>query len=78
METIKKKDTSDKEIAKAFLECKIRDELKEELKEVLNHFKVPIAVRSSSLLEDSQSRPFAGIYSTYMLPNNHKNDAVRR
>ena len=30
----------------------------------------PIAVRSSSLLEDSQQLPFAGLYSTYMLPNN--------
>ena len=76
-EIVKKKDISDEEIAKAFMDGKIRDELKEDLKLVLKHFKVPIAVRSSSLLEDSQSRPFAGIYSTYMLPNNHKNDAIR-
>ena len=77
MEIVKKENISDKEIAEAFMEGKIRNELKEDLKEVLKHFKIPIAVRSSSLLEDSQSRPFAGIYSTYMLPNNHKNDAIR-
>ncbi|GAI99344.1 unnamed protein product [marine sediment metagenome] len=47
------------------------------LAKVLQHFKDPLAIRSSSLLEDSQSRPFAGIYSTYMLPNSHKNEAVR-
>lgn len=77
MEIVKKKGLSDKEIAKAFVNGKIRDELKEDLVKVLKYFKEPIAVRSSSLLEDSQSRPFAGIYSTYMLPNNHKNDAIR-
>ena len=74
---VNKKNISDEEIAKAFMEGKIRDELKQDLAKILKHFKSPIAVRSSSLLEDSQSRPFAGIYSTYMLPNNHKNDAIR-
>ena len=76
-EITKQEGISDEEIAKAFIEGKIRNELKEDLMQVLNHFKTPIAVRSSSLLEDSQSRPFAGIYSTYMLPNNHKNDYIR-
>ncbi len=74
---VKKENISDEEIAKAFLKGKIRDDLKKDLAVVLKNFKTPIAVRSSSLLEDSQSRPFAGIYSTYMLPNNHKNDTVR-
>jgi len=37
----------------------------------------PLAVRSSSLLEDSQYQPFAGIYETYMLPNNHPDTEVR-
>jgi hypothetical protein len=77
MDIYNRKDIKDEEIAKAFIECKIRDELKKDLAIVLKHFKNPIAVRSSSLLEDSQSRPFAGIYSTYMLPNNHKNDRIR-
>jgi len=43
----------------------------------LEHVGGPLAVRSSSLLEDSQNQPFAGIYSTYMLPNNCRDDGVR-
>jgi len=74
---VNKENISDEEIAKTFMEGKIRYELKQDLAQILKHFKSPIAARSSSLLEDSQSRPFAGIYSTYMLPNNHKNDAIR-
>ena len=74
---INREDITDQEIAKVFLKSKICDELKTDLLKVLHHFKSPLAIRSSSLLEDSQSRPFAGIYSTYMLPNNHKNDAIR-
>src|SRR5262249_1507466 len=35
------------------------------------------AVRSSSMLEDSQLQPFAGIYATYMLPNNHPDPEER-
>src|SRR5207247_961420 len=37
----------------------------------------PIAVRSSSLFEDSRSQPFAGVYKTYMLPNNDADPARR-
>lgn len=37
----------------------------------------PLAVRSSSLLEDSQYHPFAGVYETYMIPNNHPDPEVR-
>ena len=77
MEIVRKENLPDEEIAKAFLKGKIREELKKDLAVLLRHFKTPLAVRSSSLLEDSQSRPFAGIYSTYMLPNNHRNEGVR-
>jgi len=70
-------DITDGEIAEAFLKGKICDELKEDLNKILQHFKSPLAIRSSSLLEDSQNHPFAGLYSTYMLPNNHEDDAVR-
>jgi hypothetical protein len=76
-EYINRVDLTDDEIAQAFKQGKICGELKEKLAEVLKHFKKPIAVRSSSLLEDSQSRPFAGIYSTYMLPNNHRSNSIR-
>jgi len=71
------KKIDDHEIAKEFLKGKLSDELKRELGVVLNHFKKPLAVRSSSLLEDSQNHPFAGIYATYMIPNNHKDSKIR-
>ena len=57
---------SDEDIEKFFLECKLSNELEERLYKVVLELKNPLAVRSSSLLEDSQAQPFAGIYSTYM------------
>jgi hypothetical protein len=66
------KDIPDSEIAKQFLKGKLSEELKKKLTAVLKHFKKPLAVRSSSLLEDSQNHPFAGMYSTYMIPNSNK------
>lgn len=45
--------------------------------EFLEITKVPIAVRSSSLLEDSQGQPFAGVYDTFMLPNNNTDIRTR-
>jgi len=68
----KKENASDSEIAELFLNSEIQDDLKKKLIKILQHFKNPLAVRSSSLLEDSQNYPFAGMYSTYMLPNNHE------
>ncbi|MDN5354644.1 MAG: hypothetical protein PWQ09_1400 [Candidatus Cloacimonadota bacterium] len=61
---------SDKEINQIFSEAKLSDELKNKLKIMLEKIDYPLAIRSSGLLEDSQSQPFAGIYNTYMLPNN--------
>jgi hypothetical protein len=72
-----KKILQDNEIAKIFMKGKFSDQLKKKLTKVIKNFKSPLAIRSSSLLEDSQNFPFAGLYSTYMLPNNHKNISVR-
>jgi CheY-like chemotaxis protein len=47
------------------------------LEDFLELVKDPIAVRSSSLLEDSQGQPFAGVYETFMLPNNYPDIKVR-
>jgi hypothetical protein len=47
------------------------DGLRHYLELYLNQTRYPLAVRSSSLLEDAQFQPFAGIYKTYMIPNNH-------
>jgi hypothetical protein len=48
-----------------------------DLKSFLEIVNEPLAVRSSSLLEDSQGQPFAGVYDTFMLPNNHPDLNVR-
>jgi len=58
-------------IAKKFLKGKLPKKIIDDLKILLSSIDYPIAVRSSSLLEDSQLLPFAGLYSTYMLPNNN-------
>ena len=62
---------TDGEILESFLQARLPEDLYAELKSVHDHFPGPLAVRSSSLLEDAHSQPFAGIYTTYMLPNNH-------
>jgi hypothetical protein len=48
-----------------------------QLRELLQLVNTPLAVRSSSLLEDSQGQPFAGVYDTFMIPNNHDDLDVR-
>ena len=61
-------DLPDEEILQHFLDATLPERLKED---ILAFFEVvgrPIAVRSSSLLEDSHYQPFAGVYSTYMIP----------
>jgi len=68
---------TDQEIEEVFLKGRLSNELVTKLRILLNVNKFPIAVRSSGLLEDSQSQPFAGIYSTYMFPNNHHDIKVR-
>jgi len=68
---------SDAEIAELFLEAQFPDWLQTDLRIFAAQARYPLAVRSSSLLEDAQFQPFAGIYKTYMLPNNHPNPAAR-
>src|SRR6056297_1125826 len=62
---------SDEELLEAFLEAHMPQRLNEDLAAILGVVTKPLAVRSSSLLEDSHYQPFAGIYDTFMLPNNH-------
>ncbi len=67
----------DGEILGRFLDTPFPDDVVADLAVILTHLGYPLAVRSSSLLEDSQYQPFAGIYDTYMVPNNHADHAVR-
>ena len=68
---------NDEEIKKMFVSAPLSNYVTEKLQIYLNEIKQPIAVRSSGLLEDSQSQPFAGVYQTYMLPNNNNDANIR-
>ena len=61
-------DAPDDEILSHFLEAQLPDDLIEDFFIFFEATKKPIAIRSSSLLEDSHYQPFAGIYATYMIP----------
>jgi len=70
-------DVADDEIISGFLAAKLPPEIYGDLEAFLEQVRYPLAVRSSSLLEDSQFQPFAGVYSTYMLANSHEDLKVR-
>ena len=61
-------DVADDEILRYFLHARLPQSLVGDLMAFLDVVKSPIAIRSSSLLEDSHYQPFAGVYSTYMIP----------
>lgn len=70
--------TNDEELYRRFAETtNFPPRAYDKLRQFLEIIRDPIAVRSSSLLEDSQYQPFAGVYQTYMIPNNHPDIAVR-
>lgn len=58
----------DKVILKRFVQSKFPEHILDDLRAFVQVLKKPIAIRSSSLLEDSHYQPFAGVYSTYMIP----------
>jgi len=60
----------DAEITRRFEEAPLPGEIERDLEKFLDHARWPLAVRSSSLLEDSQHHPFTGVYDTLMLRNN--------
>lgn len=71
------KNISNRELERAFLKAPLPESLVESLKSVLAAVRYPLAVRSSSMLEDSQYQPLAGLYATYMLPNNSPSEKRR-
>lgn len=79
-------DIDDKQILSSFIQAKLPKSLKDDLEKFVDTIHQPLAIRSSSLLEDSHYQPFAGIYSTYMVPYDGKdksnmlkmlNDAIK-
>lgn len=68
-------DAPDSEILDAFLKATLPSRLLEDFLTLFDSVDAPLAIRSSSLLEDSHYQPFAGVYSTYMIP--HLDDRAR-
>jgi CheY-like chemotaxis protein len=67
----------DNEIQQRFLDCPLPAPLIENLEAFLEEVRYPLAVRSSSLLEDSQYQPFTGVYETFMLGNQQGGSRAR-
>jgi hypothetical protein len=67
----------DAAINRRFLGARLPARVMDSLEKILEHLQCPLAVRSSSLLEDDMSHPFAGIYNTLMLANNSPNPLKR-
>ena len=71
-------DISDEEILSEFVSSRLPEELVEQLRSYIETVRTPLAVRSSSKLEDSSYQPFAGVYSTYMIPLVENKDQMLR
>lgn len=69
-------DASDEEILRHFLKGELPDSLRDDLDTLIEATRRPLAIRSSSLLEDSHYQPFAGVYSTYMIPYSENRDRM--
>ena len=71
-------DLSDEEILSEFVASTLPRDLTDALRVFIRHVRKPLAVRSSSKLEDSYYQPFAGVYSTYMVPATENEDQQLR
>lgn len=72
-----KREHSDEEVMAQFLAATLSDEIIQNLRAYLKQVSYPLSVRSSSQMEDAQSQPYAGLYRTYMIPNNAEDLSVR-
>ena len=67
----------DERVAHAFLRAELPEELAGDVRALTGLTRRPLAVRSSSLLEDVAGRPLAGVYATKMVPNSHVDEGIR-
>ena len=74
---LKFEDLSDHRIGMAFQQAELPAELVGDLRALASEVKAPMAIRSSSLMEDALERPFAGVYATKMIPNNQPEADIR-
>ncbi len=77
LENFERQKHSVEEVVNVFIGAELPSWLIRQLKEFLSQFKVPLAVRSSSQLEDAHFQPYAGLYKTYKIPNNHPDLSMR-
>ncbi len=70
-------ETGDRHIANNFIKASLPPRVLGDLKDLVKNIRTPLAVRSSSLFEDSLYQPFAGVYATKMIPNDHNSDNER-
>ncbi len=77
LEEIANSDLSDDRIAHAFQQAELPAEHVGDLRGLISNVHTPLAVRSSSLLEDDLDHPFAGVYGTKMIPNNEIEEDAR-
>ncbi len=66
-----------RELQKLFISGNLSYTLEKKLRILIRQISGPVAVRSSSLFEDSTTQPFSGIFGTYLLPNNHRDPELR-
>ena len=78
LEYVISQELSDEEVIAEFVSSTIPPALHEELRSFISTVTKPLAIRSSSKLEDSHYQPFAGIYSTYMIPHVRNTDQMLR
>jgi len=77
LDEIAHSDLPDTRIAQVFQKADLPFEVLGDLRALVNQVQSPLAVRSSSLLEDAKCEPFAGVYATKMVPNNNFNPDIR-
>jgi len=77
LDAVTEEQYSAESVADAFLLAELPDYVIQDLRVIVEKLEGPLAVRSSSMLEDSKTQPFAGVYKTYMLANNHPDPEAR-
>jgi len=77
LDDLAKEEISDKEITERFLEASFPEPFRAQIGAFLAETSYPLAVRSSSMLEDAQFKSYAGLYHTYILANDHPAEECR-
>ena len=77
LDDLTKEETSDEEITEQFLNARFPEPFRTQISAFLAVTTYPLAVRSSSMLEDAQFKSYAGLYHTYILANDHPSEECR-